>query len=98
MRSVLRAFVHWTITAKLAAMTAASAVFMVLISVTVLLIARSELVSERIEKAHAIGDSVRDIADSPQQAAASGAITVEETKARLFAAAGAVRFEGNSNY
>ena len=71
---------------------------MTLISITVLLIARAELVNERTEKAHAIVDSVWGIADSLQQAAASGAITEDEAKARLFAAAGAVRFEGNTNY
>jgi len=98
MRNVLRAFVHWTITAKLAAMAAAGALFMVLISVTVLLIARAELAAERIEKAHAVVDAVWGIADNLRQAADAGKITVDEAKARLFAAAGAVWFEGHTNF
>ena len=46
-----RVFTPRSITAKLAVMAAAGALFMVLVAVTVLLIARRELVAERTEKA-----------------------------------------------
>src|SRR5579863_3924091 len=87
-----------SISAKLTAMTAASALFMVLIAVTVILIARAELVSERTERAHAIVDAVWNMADNFKHAAESGAISEEEAKARFFAATGGIWFEGHTNY
>jgi methyl-accepting chemotaxis protein len=98
MRKLLSAFALRSITAKLAVMAAAGALSMVLIAVTVLLIARSELISERIERAHAVVDSAWAIADSLQHAVASGAMTEDEAKKRFIASAGAIWFEGHTNY
>jgi methyl-accepting chemotaxis protein len=79
-------------------MAAASALFMVLVALTVLFIARSELATERTERAHAVVDAVWSMAESFKHAAESGAMTEEEAKARFFAAADAVWFEGHTNY
>jgi methyl-accepting chemotaxis protein len=98
MGRLLSAFRHGTISARLAAMAAAGAVFMVLIAVAVLAVARDELKADRVEKAHAMVDAVWGIADSLQHQVQSGAITAEEAKARLFAAAGSIWFEGHTNF
>jgi methyl-accepting chemotaxis protein len=87
-----------SIAAKLVAMATAGALFMVLVAVTVLLIARSELAAERVEKAHAVVDGVWSMAESFHHAAETGAMTEDEAKARFLAAAGAFRFEDHSNY
>jgi methyl-accepting chemotaxis protein len=87
-----------SISAKLILLAVAGAVFMVLVAVVVLLISRSELVAERTEKAHAIADSVWAMAEDLRRATEAGSLTVEEAKQRLFAASGAIRFEGGSNY
>jgi methyl-accepting chemotaxis protein len=87
-----------SIAAKLAAMAAASALFMVLVALTVLFIARGELATERTERAHAIVDAVWSMAESFKQAADSGAMSEQEAKARFYAASGAVWFEGHTNY
>jgi len=79
-------------------MAVASALFMVLVALTVLLIARSELATERTERAHAIVDAVWSMADSFKHDAESGAMSEQEAKARFFAASGAVWFEGHTNY
>jgi methyl-accepting chemotaxis protein len=71
---------------------------MVLVALTVLFIARSELATERTERAHAIVDAVWSMADSFKRAAESGAMSEQEAKARFSAAAGAVWFEGHTNY
>jgi methyl-accepting chemotaxis protein len=71
---------------------------MALVAATVLLIARSQLVTERTEKAHAVVDAVWELADSFQRAAAAGQMTDEEAKKRFFAAAGALWYEGHTNY
>ncbi|HEY1932399.1 MAG TPA: methyl-accepting chemotaxis protein [Acetobacteraceae bacterium] len=98
MHTLLRLFAHGSIVAKLAIMAAAGAVFMMLVAVTVLLIARGELAAERVEKAHAVVDGVWSMADSFKHAADSGAMTEQEAKARFFAASGAIWFEDHSNY
>jgi methyl-accepting chemotaxis protein len=79
-------------------MAAASALFMVLVAVTVLLIARSELSTERTERAHAIVDAVWNMAESFKHAAESGTMSEEEARARFLSAAGGVWFEGHTNY
>src|ERR1700679_2668016 len=79
-------------------MAAASALFMVLVALTVLFIARSELATERTERAHAIVDAVWSMAESFKHAADSGAMTEAEAKARFYAASGAVWFEDHTNY
>jgi methyl-accepting chemotaxis protein len=84
--------------AKLVMMAIAGVLFMMLTAVTILLIARADLLAERVEKAHAIVDAVWNMADNFQSKAASGALTQEEAKARFFAAAGGVWFEGHTNY
>jgi len=98
MRRLLRLLTHWPIAIKLAVMAVAGALCMVLVAVTVLQIARHELVAERTQKAHAVVDSIWSMADHFQHQAASGAITETEAKARFFAAAGSIWWEGHSNY
>ncbi|MDE1933017.1 MAG: cache domain-containing protein [Bradyrhizobium sp.] len=79
-------------------MAVAGALFMLFVALTVLLIARSELASERAERARAIVDAVWSMADSFKRAADTGAMSEEEAKTRFFTAAGAVWFEGHTNY
>src|ERR1700751_3006597 len=79
-------------------MAVTGALFMVLVALTVLFIARAELGTERTEKAHAIVDAVWSIADNFKHAADSGAMTEEEARARFLAASGAIGFEGHTNY
>ena len=98
MKRLLKLVAQHSIAAKLAAMAAASALFMVLVALTVLFIARGELATERTERAHAIVDAVWSMAESFKHAAESGAMSEEEAKARFFAASGAVWFEGHTNY
>jgi methyl-accepting chemotaxis protein len=98
MARLLKLVTHRSISAKLAVMTAASAISMVLLAVTFLLTARAELIAERIQKAHAVVDGVWSMADSFQHAAASGAMTEAEAKTRFAAAADAIWFEDHTNY
>ena len=98
MARLLKLVTHRSISAKLAVMTAASAISMVLLAVTFLLTARAELIAERTQKAHAVVDGVWSMADSFQHAAASGAMTEAEAKARFAAAADAIWFEDHTNY
>src|SRR5580700_8681224 len=79
-------------------MAVAGALFMVLVALTVLFIARGELATERTERARAIVDAVTSMAESYKHAAESGAMSDEEAKARFYAASGAVWFEGHTNY
>ena len=98
MRRLLQSLTHWPIAMKLVVMAVAGALCMVLVAVTVLQIARRELVAERTQKAHAIVDSIWSMADHFQHEAASGKMTEAEAKARFFDAAGAVWWEGHTNY
>jgi methyl-accepting chemotaxis protein len=98
MKKLLKILALRSIAARLTAMAVAGAVFMVFVAVTVLLIARAELAAERTEKAHAMVDAVWNMAESFQHAAASGAMTEDEAKARLSAAASGIWFEGHTNY
>jgi methyl-accepting chemotaxis protein len=98
MKKLLDIFVLRSIAAKLTAMAAASALFMAFVAVTVLFIARAELAAERIEKARAMVDAVWSMADGFQHAVASGAMTENEAKARLFAASSTIWFEDHTNY
>jgi methyl-accepting chemotaxis protein len=91
-------FSNRSIAAKLMTMTIVGAACMALVAATVLWIARSQLVVERTEKAHAIVDAVWQIADTFQHDAAAGKMTDAEAKARFLAAAGAIRYEANTNY
>jgi len=98
MSNIGNLFANRSIGAKLAIMTIVGAICMALVASTVLLVARSQLVTERIEKAHAIVDAVWQMADGYQRAAAAGQMTEEEAKQRFFAAAGSVWYEGHTNY
>ncbi|HEX3993608.1 MAG TPA: cache domain-containing protein [Acetobacteraceae bacterium] len=98
MAKLMNFFTLRSIAAKLAAMATAGALFMVLIAVTVLLIARAELATERVEKAHAVVDGVWSMAENFHHAAETGAMTEAEAKARFFAAAGGFWFENHTNY
>jgi len=91
-------FSNRSVAIKLAIMTIVSAICMALVAASVLVVARGQLVTERTEKAHAIVDAVWEMANSFQHAAASGQMTEEEAKKRFFAAAGAVWYEGHTNY
>ncbi|MGO8913733.1 MAG: methyl-accepting chemotaxis protein [Bradyrhizobium sp.] len=79
-------------------MAVAGALFMVLVALTVLFIARAELATERTERAHAMVDAAWSMADGFKRAAESGAITEDEAKARFFAASSSMWFEGHANY
>ena len=98
MKRLLKLVAQHSIAAKLAAMAVAGALFMVLVALTVLFIARSELATERTERARAVVDGVWSMAESFKHAAESGAMSEEEAKARFYAASGAVWFEGHTNY
>ena len=98
MKRLLKLVAQHSIAAKLAAMAVAGALFMVLVALTVLFIARSELATERTERARAIVDGVWSMAEGFKHAAESGAMSEEEAKARFYAASGAVWFEGHTNY
>ena len=98
MPKLLNLFSNRSISAKLATMTIVGAVCMALVASTVLLVARNQLVTERIGKAQAIVDAVWQIADSFQRAAAAGQMTEAEAKAKFLAVAGAVWYEGHTNY
>jgi methyl-accepting chemotaxis protein len=98
MKKLLNIVALRSIAAKFTAMAVAGTLFMVFVALTVLFIARAELASERSERAHAMVDAVWSMADSFQHAVESGAMTEAEAKARLFAASGAIWFEGHTNY
>jgi methyl-accepting chemotaxis protein len=95
---MLKLFSNRSIAVKLAAMTVVGAICMALVATTVLLIARSQLVTERTEKAHAIVDAVWQLADGYYQMAASGKITEEEARKKFYEAAGSIWYEGHTNF
>jgi methyl-accepting chemotaxis protein len=94
----LLSFANRSIATKLATMTVVGAICMALVATAVLMVARNQLITERTEKAQAIVDSAWQMADSFQKAAAAGKMTEEEAKARFFAAAGSIWYEGHTNY
>jgi methyl-accepting chemotaxis protein len=63
-----------------------------------LLVGRNQLIVERTQKAQAIVDSVWQIADGLQKAAASGQMTDQEARARFLAVASLVWYENHTNY
>jgi len=97
-RTMLKRFSNPSIAVRLASMTIVGAICMALVAATVLLVARSQLVTERTEKAHAIVDAVWQLADGYQQMAASGKITEEEAKKKFFEAASNVWYENHTNF
>jgi methyl-accepting chemotaxis protein len=98
MPKLSKLFSNRSIASKLATMTIVGATCMALVATSVLLVARNQLISERTEKAQAIVDAVWQVADGLQQAAAAGKMTEEEAKARFFAVASSVWYEGHTNY
>src|SRR6201986_3296634 len=98
MTKLLSLFSTRSIASKLAIMTIVGAICMALVATSVLLVARNQLITERTEKAQAIVDAVWQVADGFQQAAAAGKMTEEEAKARVFAVASSVWYEGHTNY
>jgi methyl-accepting chemotaxis protein len=98
MSKITNLFSNRSIGAKLAVMTIVGAICMALVASTILLIARSQLVTDRTEKAHAIVDAVWQMADGFQRAAAAGQMTEEEAKKRFFEAAGSVWYEEHANF
>src|ERR1700761_1566385 len=95
---MLKLFSNRSIAVKLASMTIVGAICMALVATTVLLIARSQLLIERTEKAHAVVDVVWSLADAYQRAAAAGTITEEDAKKKFFEAANNIWYEGHTNY
>src|SRR6185437_8922933 len=91
-------FANRPIGVKLAIMTVVGAICMALVAAAVLVVARDQLISERTEKAQAIVDAAWNMADGFQKRAAAGKITEEEARARFYAAANAVWYEGHTNY
>jgi methyl-accepting chemotaxis protein len=91
-------FANRSIGTKLATMTIVGAICMVLVAATVLLVARSQLMAERIEKSHAIVDSVWQMADGYERAAASGQMTEQEARKRFFEAVNNLWYENHTNY
>ncbi|MBR0848044.1 cache domain-containing protein [Bradyrhizobium diazoefficiens] len=87
-----------TIGAKLAVMTLVGAICMALVASTVLWIARNQLVTERIEKAHAAVDIVWNLADGYYKAYKAGQMTEEEARKRFLEANNYVWYEDHSNY
>jgi methyl-accepting chemotaxis protein len=98
MPGIANLFSNRSIGTKLAALTAVGAVCMALVALTVLLIARNQLVFERTERAHAIVDATWQMADGFQRAAASGQMSEDEAKQRFLAAASYVWYENHTNY
>jgi methyl-accepting chemotaxis protein len=98
MPKLSKLFSNRSIASKLAAMTIVGAICMALVATSVLLVARNQLITERTEKAQAIVDAVWQIADGFQQAAAAGKMTEEEAKAKFYAVASTVWYEGHTNY
>jgi len=94
----LLSFANRPIAVKLAVMTVVGAICMALVAAAVLMVARNQLISERTEKAQAIVDAAWNMADSFQKQAAAGKLTEEEARARFYAAANAVWYEGHTNY
>ncbi len=91
-------FANRPIGVKLAVMTVVGAICMALVAAAVLVVARDQLISERTEKAQAIVDAAWNMADGFQKQAAAGKMTEEEARARFYAAANAVWYEGHTNY
>jgi methyl-accepting chemotaxis protein len=91
-------FSNRPIAVKLMTMTIVGAACMALVAATVLWIARSQLVAERTEKAHAIVDAAWQIADTFYKESAAGKMTEAEARARFLAAAAAIRYEAGTNY
>jgi methyl-accepting chemotaxis protein len=87
-----------SIGAKLAIMTVVGAFCMALVASTILWIARSQLIAERTEKAHAIVDVVWNLADGYYKQYKAGQITEEEAKKRFLEANNYVWYEDHTNY
>ena len=98
MSKLSKLFSNRSIASKLATMTIVGAICMALVATSVLLVARNQLITERTEKAQAIVDAIWQVADGFQQAAAAGKMTEEEAKAKFFAVASSVWYEGHTNY
>ena len=98
MSKLLNLFSNRSIASKLAAMTIVGAICMALVATSVLLVGRNQLIVERTQKAQAIVDSVWQIADGLQKAAAAGQMTDQEARARFLAVASLVWYENHTNY
>jgi methyl-accepting chemotaxis protein len=90
-------FAHRPIAFKLVGMSIAGALCMALVAATVLVIARNELVAERIEKAHAVVDVVWNMADGFQHAVEAGELTPDEARKRFAAAVNGVWYDNHTN-
>jgi methyl-accepting chemotaxis protein len=98
MSNLFKLFSNRSIGTKLAVLTIVGAVCMALVAASVLMVARNQLITERTQKAQAIADSVWQIADGFEKAAAAGQMTDEEAKARFLAVANTIWYENHTNY
>jgi methyl-accepting chemotaxis protein len=98
MSKLFNLFSNRSIGTKLAVMSIVGAICMGLVAASVLLVARNQLIIERTQKAQAIVDSVWQIADGFQKAAAAGQMTGQEARTRFLAVASMVWYENHTNY
>src|ERR1700742_1364455 len=98
MPKLSKLFSNRSIASKLATMTIVGAICMALVATSVLLVGRNQLIVERTQKAQAIVDSVWQIADGLQKAAAAGQMTDQEARTRFLTVASLVWYENHTNY
>src|ERR1700760_206511 len=98
MSKLFNLFSNRSVGTKLAVLTLVGAICMALVASSVLLVARNQLITERTQKAQAIVDSVWQIADGFEKAAAAGQMTDQEARTRFFAAASTIWYEDHTNY
>jgi methyl-accepting chemotaxis protein len=87
----------FSITGRLGSITACGAVCMLLSAATVLILARAELQTERIEKARAVVDSIYQIAEGYAADVTAGAMTEDEARKRFIEATSKISFEDRTN-
>src|ERR1700742_1985984 len=98
MSKLFNLFSNRSVGTKLAVLTLVGAICMALVAASVLLVARNQLITERTQKAQAMGEAAWNMADGFQKQAAAGKMTEDEAKARFFAAASAIWYEDHTNY
>src|ERR1700754_922307 len=98
MSGLFNFFSHRSMATKLTVMIAVGVISMTLVALTVLMIARNQLIAERTDKARAVVDAVWQMAESFQREAEKGVLTQDEARARFYAAAGHIWYENHTNY
>jgi methyl-accepting chemotaxis protein len=87
----------FSITGRLAAITACAAVCMLVSAAIILVVVRGVLEAERLEKARAVVESVTAIAEGIQVEVEAGKLSADEGRKRFLAVANLVFFEGRDN-